>query len=166
VSPLQVADPRFPGLVERILRSTGIEPGSVSLELTESLVMERTRESLVTLEALKELGVRLVLDDFGTGYSSLGYLKGLPFDSIKLDRTFVGHLGTDRADDAIVTALVALGQTLGLTIVAEGVETAEQVEIVRELGCQYAQGFYFSHPVAADVFEGLLGEPLELAARG
>ena len=164
VSARQLLDPGFPHVVRSVLETTGIEPVSLCLELTESLVMDQNRASLGALQTLRELGVRLALDDFGTGYSSLAYLKRLPLDVIKLDRRFIARLGTD-TDDAIVSAVVALGQNLDLGIVAEGVETAEQLEIVTELGCQYAQGFYFSRAVDRGEFNELLRDPERISAR-
>jgi diguanylate cyclase len=134
------------------------------LELTESLVMDQHRASLGALRSLHELGVRLALDDFGTGYSSLAYLKRLPLNVIKLDRRFISRLGTE-ADDGIVRAVVAMGQSLGLEIVAEGVETAEQLAIVTQLGCQYAQGFYFSRAVDRAGFAQLMRDPERISAR-
>ncbi|HYU60885.1 MAG TPA: EAL domain-containing protein [Solirubrobacterales bacterium] len=164
VSARQLSDPGFPHLVRLTLESAGIEPVSLSLELTESLVMDQHRASLGALRALHELGVRLALDDFGTGYSSLAYLKRLPLNLLKLDRRFISRLGTE-TDDAIVRAVVALGQSHDLGIVAEGVETAEQLEIVTALGCQYAQGFYFSRPVDRTQFGDLMRDPERIRAR-
>jgi diguanylate cyclase (GGDEF)-like protein len=166
LSTRQLSDPELTGVVRRTLEATRIEPACVSLELTENVLMEESEAPLEVLRSLKELGIRLVVDDFGTGYSSLGYLKRLPFDAIKLDRTFVEGLGTERVNAAIVSAVTALAQTLGLSVIAEGVETGEQLELVRELGCHHAQGFLFSRPVPAEQFERLLGEgaPVDASA--
>jgi diguanylate cyclase (GGDEF)-like protein len=164
VSARQLSDPGFPHTVRKVIEATGIEPMSLTLELTESLVMDQNRSSLGALRALSELGVRLSLDDFGTGYSSLAYLQRLPLDVIKLDRRFIARIGTE-TDDAIVRAVVALGQSMGLGVVAEGVETAEQLVTVSELGCQYAQGFYFSRPVDRTEFGDLLHDPERISAR-
>jgi EAL domain-containing protein (putative c-di-GMP-specific phosphodiesterase class I) len=106
-------------------------------------------ETVATLRQLKGLGVTLSIDDFGTGYSNLAYLQRLPLDQIKIDRQFVSGLETDAGDAAIVTAIVSLARTLGLTVVAEGVETAEQAARLRDLGCELAQGFYFGGPQSA-----------------
>jgi EAL domain-containing protein (putative c-di-GMP-specific phosphodiesterase class I) len=156
VSMRQLADPQLVETVRRILATSGIQPTCLSLELTEGALIEETESVYSTLEELKELGVLLALDHFGTGYSSLGYLKRLPFDVIKLDQSFVQKLGEGATDKGIVTAVVALAQTLDLSVVAEGVETAEQLAIVRALGCHYAQGHHFSPPVGADEFGRLL----------
>jgi diguanylate cyclase (GGDEF)-like protein len=164
VSARQLGDPDFPHVVRRTLETTGIEPVSLSLELTESLVMDQHRASLGALRSLHELGVRLALDDFGTGYSSLAYLKRLPLNVIKLDRRFISRLGTE-ADDGIVRAVVAMGESLGLEVIAEGVETAEQLAIVTQLGCQYAQGFYFSRAVDRAEFAELMRDPERISAR-
>jgi diguanylate cyclase (GGDEF)-like protein len=164
VSARQLSDPGFPHTVRRVMEATAIEPMSLTLELTESLVMDQNRSSIGALGALNELGVKLSLDDFGTGYSSLAYLQRLPLNVIKLDRRFIARVGTE-TDDAIVRAVVALGQSMGLPVVAEGVETAEQLAIVTELGCQYAQGFYFSRPVDRREFGELLRDPDRISAR-
>jgi len=151
--------------VRRTLDATGLDPVCLSLELTEGALIDETETVAAALGDLKGLGIRLVLDDFGTGYSSLASLQRLPFDSIKLDQTFVSRLGRDRVDHAIVTAVVALAQSLDLTVIAEGVETAEQLEIVKALGCHHAQGFYFSRPVAPDEFGMLLGTRAPLSGK-
>jgi diguanylate cyclase (GGDEF)-like protein len=143
--------------VRRTLEATGLDPMSLSLELTEGALIDETETAAAALGDLKALGIRLVLDDFGTGYSSLASLQRLPFDSIKLDKTFVSRLGQERVDHAIITAVVALAQSLDLTVIAEGVETAEQLAIVKALGCHHAQGFHFSRPVVPEEF-GLLLE--------
>jgi diguanylate cyclase (GGDEF)-like protein len=164
VSARQLSDPGFPHAVRKVIEATDIEPMSLTLELTESLVMDQNRSSIGALQALNELGVQLSLDDFGTGYSSLGYLQRLPLNFIKLDRRFIARVGTE-TDDAIVRAVVALGQSMGLGVVAEGVETVEQLRTVTDLGCQYAQGFYFSRPVDRAEFGELLRDPDRISAR-
>jgi EAL domain-containing protein (putative c-di-GMP-specific phosphodiesterase class I) len=148
--------------VRRTLHATGLDPVCLSLELTEGALIDETDAAAAALGDLKGLGIRLVLDDFGTGYSSLASLQRLPFDSIKLDKTFVSRLGEDRVDNAIVTAVVALAQSLDLTVIAEGIETEEQLAIVKALGCHHAQGFYYSRPVTAPEIGRMLetGAPL------
>jgi diguanylate cyclase (GGDEF)-like protein/PAS domain S-box-containing protein len=138
-----------PGLVEDVsaaLADTGIDPALVELEITESVLMDDVETSEETLRRLKALGVRIVVDDFGTGYSSLSYLRRFPVDQLKVDRSFVAGLGTDPGDSAIVAAIVTLAHTLGLTAVAEGVETAAQLAELRRLGCARAQGYLFARP--------------------
>jgi diguanylate cyclase (GGDEF)-like protein len=151
--------------VRRTLEVTGLDPASLSLELTEGALIDEAETAAAALRDLKGLGIRLVLDDFGTGYSSLASLQRLPFDSIKLDKTFVSRLGQDRVDHAIVTAVVALAQSLDLTVIAEGVETAEQLAIVKALGCHHAQGFYFSRPIVPEELGPLLGTRAPLSGK-
>jgi diguanylate cyclase (GGDEF)-like protein len=134
--------------VAAILHETGLEAGALELEITESVVMDQSETGIRVLGELRDLGVRLVLDDFGTGYSSLAYLKHLPLDTIKIDRTFVAALHED-ADRSIVDAVIALAHGLGIGVVAEGIETAAQAELLRDLGCDLGQGFLFSRPVPA-----------------
>jgi diguanylate cyclase (GGDEF)-like protein/PAS domain S-box-containing protein len=143
--------------VEDALRASGVPPAMICLEITESVLMDDVEVSLGAIRALKNLGVRLSIDDFGTGYSSLGYLKRLPVDTVKVDRSFVDGLGTDPEDSAIVAAVVNLGHTLGLTVVAEGVETDEQLAELVALGCDQAQGFLFSPARPAAELGDLVG---------
>jgi diguanylate cyclase (GGDEF)-like protein/PAS domain S-box-containing protein len=148
--------------VAAALRDAAIPPAMMCLEITESVLMDDVEMSLAAIRALKSLGVRLSIDDFGTGYSSLGYLKRLPVDAVKVDRSFVDGLGTDPDDSAIVAAVVSLGHTLGLTVVAEGVETHEQLAELVALGCDQAQGFLFSAAVPADDLGPVLLAPARL----
>ena len=142
-------------LVERVAESLerhGLPPGVLCLEITESVLMEDAEWSIGSIRALRNLGVKLSIDDFGTGYSSLGYLKRFPVDTVKIDRSFVDGLGTDPEDSAIVAAVISLGHALGLEVVAEGVETEQQLAELNALGCESAQGFLFAPPQpAADV---------------
>lgn len=141
------------GLVD-VLRSAlarhGLEGRHLVLEVTESTAMRDAETSLAILNEVAELGVGISIDDFGTGYSSLLYLKQLPADELKIDRGFVTELAQGNDDEAIVSAIVALGKTLGLNIVAEGVETAEQQELLTRLGCNALQGYLLGSPVPAD----------------
>jgi diguanylate cyclase (GGDEF)-like protein/PAS domain S-box-containing protein len=136
--------------VKAALVETGLEPSRLCLEITESVLMEDVESSIESLLALKALGVRLAIDDFGTGYSSLGYLRRFPVDVVKIDRSFVAGLGTDPAATAIVAAVVNLSHALGLSVVAEGVETEEHLVALRALRCDRAQGYYWSKPLAPD----------------
>jgi diguanylate cyclase (GGDEF)-like protein len=156
MSVRQLGDRELIQAVRRALTAAGVDAMNLSLELTEGALVEETESAFAALTELKRLGVRFALDDFGTGYSSLGSLQRLPFDAIKLDRSFVERLGHDGVDKAIVTAVVALAQTMALSVVAEGIETKEQLAIVTELGCHRAQGFLFSRPVLAHEFARLL----------
>jgi EAL domain-containing protein (putative c-di-GMP-specific phosphodiesterase class I) len=139
----------------RILRATGLDPSLLELEVTESLAMQDPERVCATLVDLKGLGVSCSIDDFGTGYSGLNHLTQFPIDKLKIDKSFVATIDTDR-EAPIVVAVVALAHGLGLEVVAEGVETAEQLERLRELGCDEVQGFLFSRPLPAAEFERLL----------
>ncbi len=149
---------RQAGLVEQIasaLRGTGLSPETLILELTESGVMEDIAGAVETLTALKRLGVRVAIDDFGKGHSSLSYLKSLPVDIIKIDKSFVEGLGNDARDETLVRAIISLARELDLLSIAEGVETADQMTVLRAMRCDRAQGYHFSPPVTSDVFEEL-----------
>ena len=135
------------GVVSHALDTSGINPGMLCLEVTESVVMTDVDAAVVTLRALSDLGVRLSIDDFGTGYSSLAYLKKFPIHEVKIDKSFVDGLGGDPDDTAIVAAIVAVSHALDLSVVGEGVESVEQLERLRTLGCEYVQGYYYSPPV-------------------
>jgi EAL domain-containing protein (putative c-di-GMP-specific phosphodiesterase class I) len=152
VSARQLTAGSFAESVSDAIGRNQLSAGSLSFEITESVLMEDLDLSIESLVGLKALGVRLAVDDFGTGYSSLAYLKRLPIDTLKIDRAFVDGLGTDPNDSAIVTAVVGVARALGLAVTAEGVETDIQFEELRRLGCDYAQGFRFSRPIPADDF--------------
>jgi len=150
LSPLQF---RHAGLVQMVgdtLKRHALEPSCLTLEITESTAMRDVDASLRILQQLHDMGVRISIDDFGTGYSSLLYLKRLPASELKIDRGFIRDLARDTEDAAIVSAIVALGQTLNLEIVAEGVETAAQQEFLTRLGCDSLQGFLLGRPMSAD----------------
>jgi diguanylate cyclase (GGDEF)-like protein/PAS domain S-box-containing protein len=152
VSARQLATEGLIDLLSEILEETGADPGCLQIEITETALIDAGETTTTTIQALKDLGVLLAIDDFGTGYSSLTYLRRFPLDAVKVDRSFVASMADDPDDLAIVTAVVSLGWSLGLTVVAEGVETAEQVETLRYLGCHLVQGYYVGRPVdAADV---------------
>jgi EAL domain-containing protein (putative c-di-GMP-specific phosphodiesterase class I) len=157
LSARQHRDPGLVDLVERILTETRTEPESLCLEITESVVVKDAESAGATLRALKGLGVKLSIDEFGTGHSSLGSLKRIPLDMLKVDRSFVSGLGTDAEDAAIVTAIINLAHSLGLATVADGVESKEQVDELRTLGCDVGQGFYFARPRPSDAIAALLG---------
>ena len=139
-----------------VLAATGLDACWLRLEITESLAMRNAAAAVATLAALRALGVRVAIDDFGTGYSSLAYLKHLPADMLKIDKAFVDDLGTDEAATAIVAAIIALGHTLGLMVIGEGVETAAQAERLRALGCDWAQGYHFARPLPPGELGALL----------
>ena len=156
LSPRQLADPDLLAEVRDVLAETGLAPGLLELEVTESSVMHHVERALAVLGELKAMGVRLAIDDFGTGYSSLAQLKRFPIDTLKVDRSFIRDLPADAEDRAITEAIIAMGRTLGLTIVAEGVETREQQQFLRDRACDQMQGYGFARPVPPGDFAELL----------
>ncbi|HEV2311133.1 MAG TPA: EAL domain-containing protein, partial [Acidimicrobiia bacterium] len=159
VSPRQLAEPSFPAQIRDVIRQSGIHPGSLWLEITETALMHDTESATSALRALRGLGVHLAVDDFGTGYSSLSHLKRFPIEALKIDQSFIRGLNRDGEDSAIVTAVVSLAHALGLTSTAEGVETPEQLADLRTLGCEYAQGHLFAEPVPASMVSELTLQP-------
>ncbi len=149
LSAKQLMHPTLTGQVKEILERTGLDALQLKLEVTESTVMEHSERSLKVLQELDELGIALSTDDFGTGYSSLSYLQRFPFERIKIDRSFINVLGTDEKSGLIVKTILMLGENLGIEVVAEGVETLKQLELLRDLGCKLGQGYLFSRPVIA-----------------
>jgi diguanylate cyclase (GGDEF)-like protein len=156
VSPRQLRSRSFVNDVWQVLTRTGLRPSRLVLEITEGIMLDAPAEAGERLRALKELGVRLSMDDFGTGYSALSVLQDLPLDILKIDKAFVDHVADDPRRTAFTQAIIRLGKTLGLTLIAEGVETVQQAERLRSLGCELAQGYYFSRPVEAQRITGLL----------
>lgn len=160
VAPVQFRQPGFVEMVAGALASSGLDASLLELELTERTVMHDAEINLGTLSALHRMGVELSLDDFGTGYSSLAYLKRFPVSKLKIDRSFVHDLETDPDDWAIASTIVSMGRSLRMTVLAEGVETAEQLAQLRKMGCDMAQGYYFSSPIsAAEIAEILRLQP-------
>jgi diguanylate cyclase (GGDEF)-like protein len=159
LSARQFRDADLVRMVEAALEISGLPPQLLELELTESMLMHDAKRTLRTLAALKSIGVRLAVDDFGTGYSSLSYLKSFPLDYLKIDRSFVHGLPEDRNDGAIVRAIIAMAHTLGLKVIAEGVETAGQLDFLRAQHCDEVQGYFFSRPLAAPDMETYLYRP-------
>jgi diguanylate cyclase (GGDEF)-like protein/PAS domain S-box-containing protein len=149
ISAVELRSKNFVEGVKTILAETNFDPRCLELELTETFLMQDSKSTAVVLRALKELGVRLALDDFGTGYSSLSYMKRFPIDTLKIDRSFVRNLTTDADDASIVNAVINMGKSLHLGVVAEGVETQEQLAFLQEYDCPEAQGYYFSYPLSA-----------------
>ncbi|MBJ6725107.1 putative bifunctional diguanylate cyclase/phosphodiesterase [Geomesophilobacter sediminis] len=145
------------GTVTRVLSETGMDPGHLELELTEGVLMAHTEKTVKMLTALKQMGVRLAIDDFGTGFSSLSYLKRFPLDVLKIDRTFIDDIITDPDDAAITLATIEMAHTMKLQVVAEGVETQEQLEFLRGNSCDIFQGYLFSHPVLPDQIAAMFG---------
>jgi len=162
VSAVQFAQPRLLDIVNRALADSGLRPQALTLEITESVVMHDAESAVGMLRALKHMGVKLSIDDFGTGYSSLSYLKRFPIDILKIDKSFVSAVGINDEDTAIVHTIMALAKSLRLMTIAEGVETARQVELLQKAQCDRFQGFHFSRPVDSEVLtERLVGEQIK-----
>ena len=169
VSARQLSDSEFPAYVRKVISETGVPADRLTLEVTESVLLENTQHALLTLEDLSAMGIRLALDDFGTGYSSLSYLTQLPFTVLKMDRSFIRNLRRSERDTFVAEAMIALGQKLRVQVLAEGIETVEQLRYLRSLGCDLGQGFLFSIPLPASQLDAFLSQepqwpPIEEAA--
>ena len=152
ISIRQLRQPNLAGLIESILKETGLEPCNLELEITEGIMMGDTKVAMEFLTRMHKLGVQMSIDDFGTGFSSLSYLKNLPVSKLKIDQSFVCDLGTDESDAAIVRSIISLGHRLDMKVIAEGVESIEQLDFLRIRGCDEIQGYFFSRPLVADDF--------------
>ncbi len=160
VSPRQFRQTNFVDLVTEIFNEEGVSLKHLELEITETLVMENVKDAIEKMSTLRDKGVLFSIDDFGTGYSSLSYLKRLPVDQLKIDRSFVRDIVTDPDDAAIIETIIAMTSHLGLGVIAEGVETHEQLDFLRERGCTAFQGYHFSQPVPAEEFTGFFNSPV------
>jgi EAL domain-containing protein (putative c-di-GMP-specific phosphodiesterase class I) len=156
ITPKQFAQPELASEIGKTLHETGVDPSCVNLEITETIAMADADRSAVVLAELKALGVRLDIDDFGTGYSSLSRLQRFPVDTLKIDRAFISRMDTDLETREIVRVIVMLAHGLRMKVVAEGVETQAQADMLTEIGCELAQGYLYSRPVAAEAIEQLL----------
>ena len=152
LSAIQLRNRGLDTMIRDTLRETGLEPGCLELELTESAIMQESERAVTMLQAMKAMGVRITMDDFGTGYSSLSYLKRFPIGSLKIDHSFISEMLGNTDDMEIIRAIIAMAHRLRLKVVAEGVETAEQVEFLRQEGCEEVQGYYFARPMPAEEF--------------
>jgi len=159
VSPKQYLQPHFVSEVQQMIAHSAISPSQLKLELTESMLVDNVEDIISKMAALKELGLCFSLDDFGTGYSSLSYLKRFPFDQLKIDQSFVRDLLNGHDHESIVNAIISLGQSLQLEILAEGVETQAQLNVLQDLGCDVFQGYYFTQPLSLDAFEAWVSQP-------
>jgi EAL domain-containing protein (putative c-di-GMP-specific phosphodiesterase class I) len=155
----------LPEQIDGLLRSTAVPADKLQLEITESAIMVDPQRAMRVLTLIRSLGVSFSIDDFGTGYSSLAYLKKLPVACIKIDKSFVQHMERDRDNAVIVKSIIDLGHNLGLKVVAEGVETAAARDMLQELECDEAQGYFYSRPVAAHAITQLLAQPVTTARK-
>jgi EAL domain-containing protein (putative c-di-GMP-specific phosphodiesterase class I) len=156
VSAIQFREAGFVGVVHGVLQQSGIRPELLKLELTESLVIDNIDDSIRKMNELKSHGVKFSMDDFGTGYSSLSYLSRLPFDQLKIDQSFVSNITTSQHNAAIVQTIISMAQSLGMDVIAEGVETEDQREFLDLRGCPAYQGYLYAKPVPIDELESLL----------
>ena len=156
ISALEFRSADFVESIRAVLEKTRLDPHCLELELTESVLMKHADSTISMLKALKDIGVKLAVDDFGTGYSSLSYLRQFPIDSLKMDRSFVHEISSKSDDAAIVSAVISMGNSLKKRVIAEGVETREQLDFLTAAGCEEAQGYYFSAPMVADDLAALL----------
>ena len=160
ISSKQLALPNFVTQVKQILWETNLDPHNLKLEITETSLVEDTQQTIAILKELRSLGIEFSLDDFGTGYSSLGYLHQFPFDTLKIDRSFVASVGDNAEKLGIVRAIVTLARNLGMNTIAEGIETVNQLAKLKALKCEYGQGFYLSKPLDREIVEGLIAADL------
>ena len=160
LSPAQFKSRSIVQTVISALASSGLAAGRLELEITELVLLQETEGAFAILHQLRELGIRIAMDDFGTGYSSLGALKRFPVDNLKVDRSFIQDIPGDRDDAAITKAVIVMAHSLGMKVIAEGVETQEQYKFLREHNCDEMQGFYFSRPLAEpELLTALRHEP-------
>ena len=164
LSGRQIASPTLVGTIEHALATSGFNPNTLVLEMTESVMITSTDENVDLLRQLKDLGIQLAIDDFGTGYSSLSYLSRFPVDLLKVDRSFVDKVATDAQSAELVQTIVQLGRSLDLQTVAEGIETAEQLSVLRDIGCEFGQGFLFSNPITPRLITAMLRSGLPMFA--
>jgi len=153
LSVQQMAQPNLLSQIEAIAQRSGLAPEQLKLEITESLLVESTSQMTSRFERLREVGFQLIIDDFGTGYSCLSYLHQFPFDGLKLDRSFVRRLGTDHQSETIIRTLMQLAENLNMAVVAEGIETQNQLDFLKQLNCSMGQGYFFSRPMNAVMTE-------------
>jgi diguanylate cyclase (GGDEF)-like protein len=156
LSPVQIRDPEFIHRLQIAIDQSGIASTDLILEITESLLVENVEHNLAMLRQIRQMGPKLSMDDFGTGYSSLSYFQQFPFNCMKIDRSFVAHLGNEAENPGLVKAILALADSLDLNIIAEGIETEQQLQFLQQNNCQYGQGYWFYRPMTADQVEVLL----------
>jgi EAL domain-containing protein (putative c-di-GMP-specific phosphodiesterase class I) len=162
VSAKQLSHPGFEAMVVQVLSDNRVDPGRITLEITESLFIDDIAGKANVLKRLRLLGIKVAIDDFGTGYSSLSTLRDIPVDTLKIDKSFIDDIANSLDAARLVQTIVHLANDMGLATVAEGVEALDQVEVLRGLGCQLMQGYYFSGPLPAPDLERLLGTGIEI----
>lgn len=164
LSPVQFHERNLNGTIMAVLQHSGMPASALELEITESAMMRDPGQAIIMLNKISASGIKISIDDFGTGYSSLSYLKKFPIDELKIDQSFVRDLSIDKDDAAIVRAVISMAKSLGLSVIAEGVETMEQLRFLEKLDCDKMQGYYFSKPLPAGEFRKLLesGRKLDL----
>jgi EAL domain-containing protein (putative c-di-GMP-specific phosphodiesterase class I) len=160
LSPRQFIDDDIIDDTRAIIRETGMDPSLLEFEITESMMMHNAERTVQILTELRAMGIHIAIDDFGIGYSSLSHLKRFPIDTLKIDQSFIGDIPGDNADAAITEAIIAIGKSLKIAVVAEGVETLEQLRFLSERNCDQIQGYLFSKPLAADEFVALIQKSL------
>lgn len=159
LSAMQFRDSKLLDQLAYVLQQSGLAANCLRLEITETVMRQPHEVSIDLLQSIKSLGIQLAMDDFGTGFSSLSYMHRLPWDVIKIDRTFTHRLGKEAQATAIVRAIIQLAKILNLTVTAEGIETSNQLEHLRALGCHQGQGYYFASPLTSEAFSALLQQP-------
>jgi EAL domain-containing protein (putative c-di-GMP-specific phosphodiesterase class I) len=158
LAPRQFNQPQLPDEIAKILRETGTSPSALNFEIMETIAMGDADRALSILTDLKALGVRLSIDDFGTGYSSLSRLPRFPVDALKIDRSFIVNMSSDHESREIVRLIIMIAHSVGLKVVAEGTETKDQIGELQKLGCEMAQGYFYSPPVSSEAAFGLLSQ--------
>ena len=156
ISAVHFNDENLVPIISSSLKATGMSPRSLELELTETSILQNLNQAIETLDSFKRMGLKLALDDFGTGYSSLSYLMKLPFNRLKIDQSFIRNLKTKTKGATIVSAIISMSHSLGMSVVAEGVEEAEHMQVLRQMRCDAVQGYYISRPLPADKFEDFI----------
>jgi len=163
LSGIQLTHPEFVEQVEQIISRAGINPSNLFLEITESMIMEDNQTTVTTISRLRDLGVRVHLDDFGTGYSALSYLQRYPIDILKIDRSFIGKINGNGENIEIIKAIMNLARDLDIGVIAEGIETETQFDLLKNLNCEFGQGFFFAKPMDFKAIESLLASNTFLA---
>ena len=159
----QLRQPALGEFVKSVLKESGLDARCLELEITEGIMMGDNQAAMRFLNEMHDLGVQLSIDDFGTGFSSLNYLKKLPVNKLKIDQSFIRDIETDEGDAAIIRSIISLGHRLNLKVIAEGVETQEQVDFLRIRGCDEMQGYFYARPLSADAFLEFVKDPPRLA---